>query len=141
NAGVLRATLEHAIAVLIGKPPSEFAIAAGVLPDTVPVVPVGVASTLLERRPDIAGAERRMAAANAQIGVAIAGYFPDISLTGSYGSQATKAASLFTAPTTVWSVGGQVAETILDFGSRSAQVEQTRAAYDEAVATYRQTVL
>ncbi|HEX4507019.1 MAG TPA: efflux transporter outer membrane subunit [Alphaproteobacteria bacterium] len=141
NAGVLRATLEHAIAVAVGKPPGDFAIGPGKLPDAVPVVPVGLASALLERRPDIAGAERRMAAANAQIGVAIAAYFPDITLTGSYGSQATQAAALFASPTSVWSVGGSVAETLLDFGSRSAQVEQARAAYDEAVATYRQTVL
>ncbi len=141
NAGVLRATLEHAIAVLIGKPAGDFAIGPGSLPDKVPVVPVGVASTLLERRPDIASAERKMAAANAQIGVAIAGYFPDITLTGSYGSQATDVAKLFASPTSVWSVGGTVAETLLDFGSRSAQVEQARAAYDEAVANYRQTVL
>src|SRR6185503_8497449 len=96
---------------------------------------------LLERRPDIAGAERRMEAANAQVGVAIAGYFPDITLTGSYGSQATQFASLFASPTSVWSVGGTIAETLLDFGSRSAQVEQARAAYDQTVATYRQTVL
>jgi NodT family efflux transporter outer membrane factor (OMF) lipoprotein len=141
NAGVLRSTLEHAIAVLIGKPAGDFAIGPGSLPDRVPVVPVGVASTLLERRPDIASAERKMAAANAQIGVAIAGYFPDITLTGSFGSQATDAAKLFASPTSVWSVGGSVAETLLDFGSRSAQVEQARAAYDEAVANYRQTVL
>jgi NodT family efflux transporter outer membrane factor (OMF) lipoprotein len=141
NAGVLRATLEHAIAVLIGKPPGDFSVGPGKLPDTVPVAPVGLASTLLERRPDIAGAERRMAAANAQIGIAIAGYFPDITLTGSYGSQSTNYAALFASPTAVWSVGGQIAETLLDFGSRSAQVEQTRATYDQAVATYRQTVL
>jgi NodT family efflux transporter outer membrane factor (OMF) lipoprotein len=141
NAGVLRATLEHAIAVLVGKAPGDFSIGPGKLPDTVPVVPVGLASTLLERRPDIAGAERRMAAANAQIGIAIAGYFPDITLSGSYGSQSTNYATLFASPTAVWSVGGQIAETLLDFGSRSAQVEQTRAAYDQAVATYRQTVL
>ena len=141
NAGVLRATLEHAIAVLVGKPAGDFRIEPGKLPGSVPVVPVGLASTLLERRPDIAGAERRMAAANAQVGVQIAGYFPDISLTGSYGSQATQAAALFASPTSVWSVGGSVAETLLDFGARSAQVEQARAAYDQTVATYRQTVL
>jgi NodT family efflux transporter outer membrane factor (OMF) lipoprotein len=141
NAGVLRSTLEHAIAVLVGKPAGDFTIASGKLPDAVPVAPVGLASALLERRPDIAGAERRMAAANAQIGVAIAGYFPDITLTGSYGSQAAQAASLFASPTSVWSVGGQVAETLLDFGSRSAQVEQARAAYDQTVAEYRQSVL
>ena len=141
NAGVLRATLEHAIAVLVGKPAGDFTIAQGKLPDTVPVAPVGLASALLERRPDIAGAERRMAAANAQVGVAIAGYFPDITLTGSYGSQATQFASLFASPTSVWSVGGSIAETLIDFGARSAQVEQARAAYDQTVAEYRQSVL
>jgi NodT family efflux transporter outer membrane factor (OMF) lipoprotein len=141
NAGVLRATLEHAIAVLIGKTPADFALAAGPLPGTVPVAPTGLASTLLERRPDIAGAERRMAAANAQIGVAIAAYFPDITLSGSYGSQGTDFAKLFASPASVWSVGGTIAETILDFGARSAQVEQARALYDQNVASYRQTVL
>jgi NodT family efflux transporter outer membrane factor (OMF) lipoprotein len=107
----------------------------------VPVAPTGLPSTLLERRPDIAGAERRMAAANAQVGVAIAAYFPDISLSGSYGSQTSNFASLLTAPTLVWSIGAQVSESILDFGSRSAQVEQARALYDQNVADYRQTVL
>jgi NodT family efflux transporter outer membrane factor (OMF) lipoprotein len=142
NAGVLRATLEHAIAVLVGKTPADFAIAPGAaLTGRVPVAPTGLPSTLLERRPDIAGAERRMAAANAQIGVAIAAYFPDITLTGSFGSQSAQFASLFASPTSVWSVGGSVAETLLDFGSRSAQVEQARAVFDENVAAYRQTVL
>jgi NodT family efflux transporter outer membrane factor (OMF) lipoprotein len=141
NAGVLRATLEHAIAVLIGKTPADFALATGPLPGTVPVAPTGLASTLLERRPDIAGAERRMAAANAQIGVAIAAYFPDITLSGSYGSQGTDFAKLFASPASVWSVGGTIAETILDFGARSAQVEQARALFDQNVASYRETVL
>jgi len=141
NAGVLRATLEHAIAVLIGKPPGDFTLAPGPLPAKVPVVPVGVASTLLERRPDVAGAERRMAAANAQIGVAIAAYFPDITLTGSFGSQSTQFAKLFASPTSFWSAGGSIAETLLDFGARSAQVEQARAVYDQNIASYRQTVL
>ena len=141
NAGVLRATLEHAIAVLIGKPPGDFTLAAGAFPAKVPVVPAGLPSTLLERRPDIAGAERRAAAANAQIGVAIAAYFPDITLTGSFGSQATQFAKLFASPTSFWSAGGSVAETLLDFGARSAQVEQARAVYDQNIADYRQTVL
>jgi NodT family efflux transporter outer membrane factor (OMF) lipoprotein len=141
NAGVLRATLEHAIAVLVGQPAGDFAVEPGPLPGAVPVAPTGLPSTLLERRPDIAGAERRMAAANAQVGVAIAAYFPDISLSGSYGSQTSNFASLLTAPTLVWSIGAQVSESILDFGSRSAQVEQARALYDQNVADYRQTVL
>jgi NodT family efflux transporter outer membrane factor (OMF) lipoprotein len=142
NSGVLRATLEHAIAVLVGKPAGDFAIEPSKqLTGKVPVVPVGLPSTLLERRPDIAAAERTMQASNAQIGVAIAAYFPDITLTGSFGSQSAQFASLFASPTSVWSVGGTVAETLLDFGSRSAQVEQARALYDQNVASYRQTVL
>jgi NodT family efflux transporter outer membrane factor (OMF) lipoprotein len=142
NSGVMRATLEHAIAVLVGKPPGDFSIAPSEsLTGKVPVVPVGLPSTLLERRPDIAAAERTMAASNAQIGVAIAAYFPDITLTGSFGSQSAQIASLFASPTSVWSVGGNVAETLLDFGSRSAQVEQARAMFDQNVASYRQTVL
>jgi len=142
NAGVLRATLEHAIAVLVGKPPGDFSIAPSkALTGTVPVVPVGLPSTLLERRPDIAAAERTMAASNAQIGVAIAAYFPDITLTGSYGSSASEFANLFASPTSIWSAGGSVAETLLDFGARSAQVEQARAMFDQNVASYRQTVL
>jgi len=142
NSGVMRATLEHAIAVLVGKPAGDFAIAPSKeLTGKVPVVPVGLPSTLLERRPDIAAAERTMQASNAQIGVAIAAYFPDITLTGSFGSQSAQFASLFASPTSVWSVGGNVAETLLDFGSRSAQVEQARATFDQNVASYRQTVL
>jgi NodT family efflux transporter outer membrane factor (OMF) lipoprotein len=141
NTGVLRSTLEHAVAVLIGKPPGDFTLAVGALPAKVPVVPAGLPSALLERRPDIAGAERRMAAANAQIGVAIAAYFPDITLTGSFGSQATQFAKLFASPTSFWSAGGSIAETLLDFGARSAQVEQARAVYDQNIAAYRQTVL
>jgi NodT family efflux transporter outer membrane factor (OMF) lipoprotein len=141
NAGVLRATLEHAIAVLVGEPAGDFSIAPGPFSSTVPVVPTGVPSTLLERRPDVAGAERRMAAANAQIGVAIAAYFPDITLSGSYGSQTANFAKLLTAPTVVWSLGADVTESLIDFGARSAQVEEARATYDQNVATYRQTVL
>jgi len=142
NSGVTRATLEHAIGVLVGKPPGDFSIAPSKeLTGKVPVAPVGLPSTLLERRPDIAGAERRMAAANAQIGVAIAAYFPDITLTGSFGSQGADFAKLFASPASTWSVGGSIAETLLDFGSRSAQVEQARAAFDQNIASYRQTVL
>ena len=141
NAGVLRATLEHAIAVLVGQPAGDFTIEPGTLSGTVPVAPTGLPSELLERRPDVAGAERRMAAGNAQIGVAIAAYFPDITLSGSYGSQTSNFVKLFTAPTIIWSLGADVSESILDFGSRSAQVEQARATYDENVADYRQTAL
>jgi NodT family efflux transporter outer membrane factor (OMF) lipoprotein len=139
--GVTRALLEHAIAVLIGKPPAEFSIAPAKLGTLVPVVPGGVPSALLERRPDIAGAERRMAAANAQIGVAISAYFPDLTLSGTYGFASNVVPRLLTAPNNLWSFGGAASDTLLDFGARPAQVRQARAAYDAAVANYRQTVL
>jgi len=139
--GVTRATLEHAIAVLIGKAPADLTLPSGTFGTTVPIVPAGLPSTLLERRPDIAAAERRMAAANAQIGIAIAAYFPDLTLSGSFGYASSLAAGLVKAPNNVWSFGGNAADTLLDFGLRPAQVRQTRAAYDAAVANYRQTVL
>lgn len=141
NSGVMRQTLEHAIAVLTGAAPSDFSIEAGPFTTDVPVAPTGVASALLERRPDIAAAERQMAAANAQIGVAIAAYFPTLTLTPSYGNSSTSFGNLFSSATNVWSLGANVADTIFDAGSRAAQVEESRAAYDQAVATYRQTVL
>lgn len=139
--GVQRAQLEHAIAVLIGRPPAEFSIAPAQLGTAVPVIPTGLPSTLLERRPDIAAAERQMAAANAEIGVAVAAYFPDLTLSGSYGVESTMTAGLFSSPNIAWSVGGSAAETLLDFGARRYQVKEARAAYDAAVANYRQTVL
>ena len=139
--GVTRATLEHAIAVLIGKAPADFSLPPATLGTTVPVVPTGVPSILLERRPDIAGAERRMAASNAQIGVAIAAYFPDLTLTGNYGFASNVVSGLLRAPNNFWSVGAAASDTLLDFGARPAQVRQARAAYDAAVANYRQTVL
>ncbi len=141
NVGVQRAQLEHAIAVLIGKPPAEFAIAAVPLKTVVPVMPPGLPSTLLERRPDVAAAERRMQAANAQIGVAIAAYFPTLTLTGSYGFVSSALDNLLRASNAVWSVGPQLAGTLFDGGLRSAQVELARATYDQDVANYRQTVL
>jgi NodT family efflux transporter outer membrane factor (OMF) lipoprotein len=139
--GVTRATLEHAIAVLIGKAPADFSLPPATLGATVPVVPAGVPSSLLERRPDIAGAERRMAAANAQVGVAIAAYFPDLTLTGTYGFASNMVSGLVHASNNFWSFGGTATETLLDFGARPAQVRQARAAYDATVANYRQTVL
>jgi NodT family efflux transporter outer membrane factor (OMF) lipoprotein len=139
--GVTRATLEHAIAVLIGKAPADFSLPPATLGATVPVVPAGLPSTLLERRPDIAGAERRMAASNAQIGVAIAAYFPDLTLTGNYGFASNVVSGLLRAPNNFWSVGAAASDTLLDFGARPAQVRQARAAYDATVANYRQTVL
>jgi len=139
--GVTRATLEHAIAVLIGKPPADFALPRGKFGTVVPVIPTGVPSALLERRPDIAAAERQMAAANAQIGVAVSAYFPDLSLNGSFGYASNVVSGLVKAPNNLWSFGGSATDTLLDFGARPAQVRQARAAYDAAVANYRQTVL
>jgi len=141
NVGVARAMLEHAIAVLIGRPPAEFSLPPAKLGDTVPVVPTGLPSSLLERRPDVAQAERNMAAMNAQIGVAVAAYFPDLTLNGSYGFASTVVSHLVSAPNNLWSFGGSATDTLLDFGARAAQVRQARAAYDAAVANYRQTAL
>ncbi|MDR3437612.1 efflux transporter outer membrane subunit [Telmatospirillum sp.] len=139
--GSQRAQLEHAIAVLVGKAPADFSIAdTGVLSE-VPPIPAGVPSVLLERRPDIAASERRMAAANAQIGVAVAAYFPSLTLSGSNGFSASTLGSLLQASNNVWSVGPSLALTVFDAGSRSAQVEEARASYDQSVANYRQSVL
>jgi len=136
-----RAQLEHAIAVLVGRAPASVSIVAASIDTHIPEVPPGIPSTLLERRPDVAAAERRMAAANAQIGVAEAAYFPSIDLTGSAGFAGAEIAKLISAPNRVWSLGLTAAETLLDFGARSANVASARAAYDEAVANYRQTAL
>lgn len=136
-----RAQLEHAIAVLIGKPPAEVTIAAVQQEIAVPEVPAGVPTALLERRPDIAAAERRMASANEQIGVFEAAFFPNITLTGNMGAQASMLRHLLSESSRVWSFGGNVVQTVFDAGSRHAQVEQARAIYDANVADYRQTVL
>ena len=139
--GVTRAQLEHAIAVLIGKPPTDLAIAPVATVIAVPLIPAELPSALLERRPDIATAERQMAAANALIGVAIAAFYPDITLSADIGVAAATLARLFTASSRIWSFGSTLAETIFDGGLRNAQVEQQRAAFDGTVATYRQIVL
>jgi NodT family efflux transporter outer membrane factor (OMF) lipoprotein len=141
DIGVNRAQFEHAIAILIGKPPAEVAIPRMVLKDSPPQTPEVVPSVLLERRPDIAGAERRVAAANEQIGIAKAAYFPTVLLTGTLGLQSPNIAQWFSLPSRFWSVGPQFAETIFDAGKRRATVDLNVAAYDAAVATYRQTVL
>jgi len=141
DLGVQRAQLEHAIALLIGQSPSVFAIPVVHQTLNVPAVPFGVPSELLERRPDIAAAERNMAAANAQIGVALAAYYPTITLSASGGFETTSLAKWLTWPSRIWSLGAAASETFLDFGLRSGQTEAARAAYDSAVATYRQTVL
>jgi len=141
NVGVQRAQLEHAIAVLVGKPPADFSIKSTPLNLGVPVVPPGVPSTLLERRPDIAASERAAASANAQIGVAIAAYYPSITLSASYGFLSSAIQNLLRASNAVWSVGPQLAETVFDAGLRAAQVAAARANYDQTIANYRQTVL
>jgi len=141
DTGVQRAQLEHAIAVLIGKAPAEFSIAPAPLAGTMPRVPMGLPSELLERRPDVAAAERRVASANAQIGVAKAAYFPALTLSASYGSRSAVASQLFTAPSGFWSIGPALAQSIFDAGLRRAQTEQAIAAYDATVAEYRQAVL
>ncbi|WP_158914472.1 efflux transporter outer membrane subunit [Caulobacter sp. S45] len=141
NVGVTRATMEHAIAILVGVPPAELAIAPAPLSRDVPTPPVNVPSILLERRPDIAAAERQMASGNALIGVAVSAYYPDLTLSGEYGTGASSLGQLFNASSALWSVGGNAAETLLDFGLRRAQVRAARAVYDQDVATYRQTVL
>ena len=141
DTGVQRAQLEHAIAILVGKPPSEFAIAPVPLAVTMPRIPLGLPSELLERRPDVAAAERRAAAANAQIGVAKAAYFPSLTLSASYGSRSAVASQLFTLPSGFWSIGPALAQSIFDAGLRRAQTEQAIAAYDATVAQYRQAVL
>lgn len=138
---IARAQFEHAIALLIGKPASEFSLAPGALGATVPEIPVGLPSTLLERRPDVASAERSMAAANAAIGVATTAYFPDLTLSGAAGLNAVDASGISKAPKFFWSLGAVLSETIFDGGARSAAVDQATAAYDQTVANYRQTVL
>ena len=137
-----RAQLEHAIAVLVGKAPASFAIApVANWQSTVPAVPLELPSELLQRRPDIAAAERRVAQANAQVGIARSGYYPRIALNGSLGSNATRISDLFQASSLVWALGGSLAQTIFDAGATRAQVEAARAGLEAAAARYRQTVL
>jgi NodT family efflux transporter outer membrane factor (OMF) lipoprotein len=139
--GLARAQYSHAIAVLVGKNPEDLDIPHSTVLPTLPEVPVGVPSILLQRRPDIAVAERTMAAQNAAIGVAIAAYYPDISLSAAAGFAQAPLVSLFHSANSVWSIGATGTETILDFGARAGQVTAARAAYESAVATYRGTVL
>jgi NodT family efflux transporter outer membrane factor (OMF) lipoprotein len=141
DIGVQRAQLEHAIALLVGKPPSALAIARAPLKAVVPPAPAGLPSELLERRPDIAAAERRMAQANAQIGIAKTAYFPSLTLSASGGYQSAAMIDWLTAPSRYWSFGTAIAETLFDGGLRRAQTDQAIAAYDASVAAYRQTVL
>jgi NodT family efflux transporter outer membrane factor (OMF) lipoprotein len=141
DAGVQRVQLEHAIAVLLGKPPADFSIAPEAVAITFPPIPPGLPSELLERRPDIAAAERRAAAANAQVGVAEAAFFPSLTLSATGGFQSSVLSQLFSLPSRYWSLGPALAQTIFDAGLRRAQTAQAMATYDENVASYRQTVL
>ena len=141
DLGIQRAQLEHAIAMLLGKPASLFSIATNPLAVDPVAIPSGVPSQLLERRPDIAAAERRVAEANAQIGVARAAYFPTITLSGSVGYQSTSLGNLVSGPSLAWAVGSTLAQTLFDAGKRQAVTEQARAIYRGTVANYRQTVL
>jgi NodT family efflux transporter outer membrane factor (OMF) lipoprotein len=142
NAAIGRAQFEHAIAVLIGQQPAAFSLPVEPLRTDVPTVPAGLPSALLERRPDVAQAERKMAAANAQIGVAVAAYFPNLTLSGSAGYENVGLLKqLVNSKNAIWAVGPALAETLFDGGLRRAQTAQARAAYDVSVDNYRQTVL
>ncbi|HEV2007809.1 MAG TPA: efflux transporter outer membrane subunit, partial [Burkholderiales bacterium] len=141
DIGVQRAQLEHAIAILIGKPPAEFALARIALDVAIPSVPLGLPSELLERRPDIAAAERRVAAANAQVGVAQAAFFPALTLSASGGFQSSSLAQWLTLPSRFWAIGPAIAQSIFDAGLRRALTAQAIALFDANVAAYRQTVL
>ncbi len=141
DVGVARAQYEHAVAVLIGKPPADFTLPP--LPLTVPPppIPVGLPSELLERRPDVASAERQVAAANTQIGLAKLAYYPVINLTASGGFDSAVITTLFQGPSAIWSVGPTAAMTLVDFGRRRAFNDEAKSGYDYAVASYRQTAL
>jgi len=138
---VQRAQFEHAIAILVGKPPAEFSLATAPLNYQPPNIPIGLPSELLQRRPDIAAAERRVEEANQQIGIARAAYFPTVSLGATAGFESTHVANLLDGPNALWAVGPALAETLFDAGRRRATSESARANYDAEVATYRQTSL
>jgi NodT family efflux transporter outer membrane factor (OMF) lipoprotein len=141
NAPLQRAVLEHAIAVLTGEQPANFSVSVAQIRTDVPTVPAGLPSTLLERRPDVAEAERKVAAANAQIGVAISAFFPSLTLTGSDDYQGDTIGRLIRTANRVWAIGPSVALSVFDAGLRRAQVAQARATYEVNVDNYRQTVL
>ncbi len=141
DTGVQRAQFEHAIAVLTGRPPAGLSMVPAPIVVAMPRIPTALPSALLERRPDIAAAERSVAAANAQIGVAKAAFFPSFTITGSDGYRSAAASQWFSAPNHFWSVGPAIAQSLFDAGLRRAQSDQAVAAYDAAVAQYRQTVL
>src|ERR1700741_2819662 len=141
DVGVARAQYEHAVAILIGKPPAEFSLAPLPLTMPPPLIPVGLPSELLERRPDVAAAERLMASANAQIGVAKSAYYPNITLGAAGGFESSAITTLLSGPSVLWSAGPSALFTVFDVGRRRAASDQAIAAYDQTVANYRQTVL
>jgi NodT family efflux transporter outer membrane factor (OMF) lipoprotein len=141
DLGVARAQLEHTIAILTGKPPAELTIAVAPLGVAPPAIPVELPGELLQRRPDIAAAERRVAASNAQIGVATAAYYPSLSLSASGGFASSTLATLFSLPNRFWSIGTQLLATVFDAGRRRAVTAQAQAAYDADVDAYRESVL
>ncbi len=141
DLGASRAQYEHAIAALIGKPPAAFFLPVAPFNPHPPPVPLALPAELLERRPDIASAERRVAAANAQVGVARAAYYPNVTLTASGGLESSQITQWFTWPSKFWSLGPQASETLFDGGARRGATEQAEASYDQSVAVYRQTVL
>jgi len=141
NLGILRAQLEHAIALLVGKPASVFSLPVEALDASPPPTPFGIPSQLLERRPDIAAAERRVAEANARIGVAKAAFYPTVTLSASGAFESAATSSLLNWSSRAWSIGAGLGETLFDAGLRKATLEQYRAEYDSTVANYRQTVL
>ena len=141
DLGVARAQYEHAIAILAGKPPAAVTITPAPLKTPPPVTPAGLPSALLERRPDIAAAERTMAATNEQIGIAVAAYYPTLSLSATGGFEAINIEKWFSLPSRFWALGAQLPETVFEGGKRRSEVHMTEAQYDATVATYRQTVL
>jgi NodT family efflux transporter outer membrane factor (OMF) lipoprotein len=141
DVGVARSQYEHAVAVLVGKPPAEFSLPPLPLTTPPPPIPVGVPSELLERRPDIAASERQVAAANAQIGLAKLAYYPVVNLFASGGFESGDITTLLQGPSALWSIGGSALWTVFDVGRRRALNDQARAGYDSTVANYRQTVL
>src|SRR6202167_1864837 len=141
DVGVARAQYEHAVAVLIGKPPAEFTLPPLPLTAPPPPIPVALSSDLLERRPDIAAAERLVASANAQVGLAKAAYYPLVNILAAGGLESGTITTLFQGPSTLWSAGASAAVTVFDVGRRRALNDEAKAGYDSSVASYRQTVL
>ena len=141
DVGVARSQFEHAVAVLIGKPPAEFTLAPLPLTTPPPPIPVGIPSELLERRPDIAGAERRVASANAQVGLARTAYYPSLNIFGTGGFESGSITTLLQGPSAFWSAGASSLMTVFDVGRRRALTDEAKASYDSTVASYRETVL